>query len=147
MSRRNYQTHSNGSTYAYEYFQTVNEIQRRARKLTEENFIVLRSECNGLWSGYSAFKKNADGTEISYTLEFFKYLPKWAGESFCGLYGCSGVAIYAYLFISRDGKNSVIRYCQSCMASSKTLKDALERDEDFREISLEEADMIDVMES
>jgi hypothetical protein len=33
------------------------------------------------------------------------------------------------------------------MASSKTLKDALERDEDFREISLEEADMIDVMES
>lgn len=66
-------------------------------------------------------------------------------ESSCSLYGCFEIAIFAYLFTDSDGKNSVVRYCRSCTEASRTLKDALERDEDFQEISLEEADMIDVM--
>lgn len=68
-------------------------------------------------------------------------------ESHCSLYGCSEIAVFAYLFTDSDGKNSVVRYCQSCTEASRTLRDVLERDEDFREISLEEANMIDVMES
>ena len=145
MSCRVISTHSNGSTL--EFFRTINEIQDRARVLDEENFIVLKTEFDGLWSGYSAFKKTNDGDEISHVLELNHHLPGWVGGSFCSLYGCSGIAVFAYLFTNPDGKNSVVRYCQSCTAKSRTFRDALERDEDFREISLEEADMIDVMES
>jgi hypothetical protein len=138
-------TNSNGSTL--EFFRATDEIQNRAQTLDKENFTVLKTEFDGLWSGYSAFKKTDDEDEISHILELTQHLPKWVGESFCGLYGCSEIAAYAYLFTGRDGKNLVVRYCQSCMTSSKALRDAFERDEDFREISLEEADMIDVMES
>jgi hypothetical protein len=145
MSHRIIPTHSNGSTL--EFFRTIDGIQSRALELNKENFIVLKTEFNGLWSGYSAFKKTDDEDEISHVLEFTHHLPGWINESFCSLYGCSGIAICAYLFTDPDGNNSVIRYCQSCVTSSKAFRDALERDDGFREISLEEADMINVMES
>jgi hypothetical protein len=137
----------NGDTNITEYFETVLDAQSRARELNGIGFTVLISGTEELWIGYSAFKKNPDGTETSFCLNMDKFLPKWVGESFCTLYGCSGIATTAYLFTNALGKNSIVRYCQSCITASKALRDALERDEDFREISLEEADMIDIMES
>lgn len=144
MIPKNHQTSSNGNTYVTEYFQTIANIQERVQQLDKEGFTVLRCGSNGFWSGYSIFKRNEDGTEISYVLEL---LFKDPGGSFCSLHGCSEIATCAYLFVNSIGENSVVRYCQSCMTASKASRDVLEKNEDFREISLKEADIINVMSS